>query len=639
MRKIKINDLSIRDIFQNIDAKYITEKLLNRIIEQIAKVKFDCLEIFGGSSFEKMLENSFQKTPFEIAYQIKIKIPNTPLQASIGAKNLVGMEVYSNSVVKEFIDQCIKSGITKFRIYDALNDIENFKFIVSTIRQLNCQCQGIIIYDDLKQKDFYINTAQKLSEIGCESICIKDVESTLLPQKAQELFKILTEQIKLQFYLSVYNLRGLQVSNYYNACMAGCSGIDLSFIPSSYNDLSPAIFPFILSFKDTEISVDLDYLKILEAFEWFKQNLYHLIRNDLLHSRFIFSNKNQNLLPKWLLSNINNQLSEIGENNKIDIVLEEVFKIKNEIGNPSLATPIGQIIGSQAILNTIISDHRWEITNDEIKKLIAGYYGKLPREVDKNLLNKISEKYASGSKTEVENSDLDYISEEKTAYEQYSQEIINHSEKKEDILSYIFFPEKTLKLLESKKYPITENQNGKGISALNQELKFPEFFQSKPGVKFENIDLKKIKEITNLVETSNIDEIKLEIDGVKISINKKTGTSVNSSENQNEVIISKEKNELHDEKKSAKKLEEKNLIKVKSPIVGVFYRSPSPGDHPFVNVGDHVKKGDTLCIIEAMKLMNKINSEHDGEITEIPVNNEDAVEYDQTIMTIKPNKL
>jgi acetyl-CoA carboxylase biotin carboxyl carrier protein len=79
-----------------------------------------------------------------------------------------------------------------------------------------------------------------------------------------------------------------------------------------------------------------------------------------------------------------------------------------------------------------------------------------------------------------------------------------------------------------------------------------------------------------------------------------------------------------------------NLLKVKAPIVGTFYRSSSPGVAPFVKAGDKVKKGDTLFIIEAMKLMNKINSEYDGEIVEILVQNEEAVEYDQTIITIKP---
>ncbi len=389
MKKIKINDITIRDIFQNIESGYISEKLLNRTIEHLSKVKFDSLEIFGGSAFEKMLDNNFGKSPFEIAYEIKNKNPGISLQALIGARNLVGMEVYLPEVIKKFVSRCVKSGIDRFKVFDALNDMENFKYTISAINETGSHCQGTIIYDDLKEVDYYVEMAGSLVKSGCGSICIKDVQSTLLPQKTGELFKALAGAIEVPVYLGGYNLRGLQVSNYYNACLSGCGGVDLSFIPSSYNDLSPAIFALLLSFKDTSVSVDIDYLKVLEIFEWFKQNIYSYIQNDLLHSRFLFSNKNTNLAPKWLLSSINRQLNDIGESNKIDLVLDELFKIKNEIGNPSLATPVGQILGSQAILNTIISDHRWEITNDEIAKLINGYYGKLPRDVDKDLKEKI----------------------------------------------------------------------------------------------------------------------------------------------------------------------------------------------------------------------------------------------------------
>ena len=156
MKKIEINDLTVRDVFQNIDSRYISEKLLNRIIEHLGKIKFDSLEVFGGSAYEKMLGNTFQKSPFEIVYNIKNKIPQTPLQALIGARNLVGVEIYSRTVIKKFISECIKSGIERFKVFDSLNDIENFKFTVSTIIEGGGHCQGTIIYDDLKGLDFYV---------------------------------------------------------------------------------------------------------------------------------------------------------------------------------------------------------------------------------------------------------------------------------------------------------------------------------------------------------------------------------------------------------------------------------------------------------------------------------------------------
>ncbi len=632
MKKIKINDITIRDIFQNIDPGYISEKFLSRIVEHLEKIKFESLEVFGGSAFEKMIDTDFAKSPFEIVSYIKNKTPQITLQALIGAKNLVGLEIYPDSVIKNFIKQSSRSGIDRFRVYDALNDINNFKTTVPVIVENGCSCQGIIIYDDFRENDFYLLTANKLSDMGCSSICIKDVESTMLPQKTAALFKILTDSLKIPVYMSAYNLRGLQVSNYYNACLSGCSGVDLSFIPSSYNDLSPAIFPLILSFKDTEMSTDLNYLKIIEIFEWFKQNIYPMLRNDVMYSRFLFSNKNINLAPKWLLSSINYQLNEIGESNKVDLVLEELFKIKNEIGNPSLATPIGQIIGSQAILNSIISDYRWEITNDEIKKLISGHYGKLPRDVDLAVIQKIKPPYNDGESSSEE-------AQEDRTLEQCTGEIKDFSSSQEDILSYLFFPEKTLKMLENKKISGTlEPSGGKMILPPMNDLKFPDFFDTRQVANFENLDLKKIREITNLVETSNIDEIKLEIDGVKISINKKAGGAGLPGVNPDIAgsAITPGAENLASPAPGSDTAE--NLINVKSPIVGTFYRSPSPEAPPFINVGDRIKKGDTLCIIEAMKLMNKINSEDNGEITEILVKNEEAVEYDQVIIRIRLEK-
>ncbi|MCG2788633.1 MAG: acetyl-CoA carboxylase biotin carboxyl carrier protein [Actinomycetia bacterium] len=620
MRKIKINDITIRDLFQSIEPRYINLQVLDELIKHIDKIKFDSIEIFGGSAFEKMLQNNFNKSPFQIAEYIKNKLPAAKLQALVGARNLAGMEIYPKDIISRFIKQSVQHGIGKFRVYDTLNDIENLKFTISEIVKNGAICQGTIIYDNFRDIDFYTQMAKELSDEGCSSICIKDVESTLIPYKTEQLFKNLTTDIDKPFYFSVYNLRGLQVSNYYSACMAGCAGFDFSFIPSSYNDFNPSIFPFILSLKDTKIENNLDYLKILELYEWVKKYIYPSIRQDLINSSYFYSNKNQNLVPKWLLTSISHQLNEIGEIDKLYNVLEEVFKIKNEMGNPPLVTPVGQIIGSQAILNNIIADYRWEITNDEIKKLIFGYYGQLPRAVDPDIKSRIS----GGEISTDVIKNYDY--EVENTYNHCASELKGITNKEVDIITYCFFPEETLKFLNNRK------PKAAGLSKIEDQKPQPpvsnvllgETISGKQNISLEAIDIRKIREITDLVESSNIDEIKLEIDGVKISINKKS-----------QITAATKNVEPAAENISAK---DSNLIQIKSPIVGTFFRSASPEAPPFLNVGDRVKKGDTICIIEAMKLMNKINSEHNGEVMEILVQNEEAVEYNQVLALIKVNK-
>ncbi len=510
MKKIKINDITIRDIFQNTEVEYLDTRLFDTILEDIKDIKYDSLEVLGGSSFEKILDSGLDMVPLEVISYIKNKIPSTPLQVLIGARNLGGLEVYSKDIIKRFIKQCTEKGIDIFRIYDALNDTDNLKYTVSAVVENNAACQGTIIYDELQNIGSYIKTAKKLKNYGCSSMCIKDVESTIIPKKAAELFKSLNSEIDIPIFFSATNLRGLQVLNYFEACRNGCDGVDLSLLPSSYNDYNPTVFSFILSLNDTDISYNLDHSKIVQSSETIKRNIYPIIKQDSFSTKFILNNTNKNLLPKWLISNIGKQLAEIGETDSMDSVLEEIFTIKNELGSPSLATPLGQIIGSQAILNTVISDSRWEIMCDEIKKLINGYFGKIPRKIDKRILEKL-ESISEEEKALV-------ITEVEDIYQKCKSELEKLSDKEEDILSYCFFPEKTRKFLEEKKAGIKKPHTERDTSTTGLDITFKRR-KSDPMSKLQNLDVKKIREITSLVESSNIEEIKLEVEGVKISIN------------------------------------------------------------------------------------------------------------------------
>jgi len=615
MKTVRINDITVRDIFQNIDLDTLDKKSFQSIMEGFSGLKYDSLEIMGGSSFEKILESRLNMNPFQVVRFVKNIIPSIPLQALIGARNMTGLEIYSDNIIEKFIKQSIDSGISIFRVYDSLNDLKNMEFTIGEIIKNKADCQGTIIYDDLQKLDYYPDTANKLVEMGCSSICIKDAESTMLPKKSNELFKMLSQKIKIPVYFSVSNLRGLQTLNYFEAVTNGCSGVDLSFLPSSYNDFTSTVFSFLLSLKDTDVSYKLDYNKVAELGEIIKKYVYPHIKQDLFSTRFILHHANKNLMPKWLITNIEQQLLEIGEEESLDAVLEEVFRIKSEIGNPSLSTPVGQIIGSQAVLNSVISDYRWEILCDEIKKLIWGNFGKLPRKISDKVLERLE------VLTTTENGDKkqDIVIED--TYKQCAEEIERLSNKSEDILSYCISPEKTKSYLEHIRgiRPSTKIKTQK-VKTTGKKSSESASLSGLAG-----LDTKKLKEITNIVESSNIDEIKFELGDIKISINstdkKPASQPAQASAQQTPPAPGPVLKE--------------GMVEIKAPIVGTFYASPAPGESSFVKAGDKVKKGDTLFIIEAMKLMNKVDSEYTGIIEKILISDEDAVEFDQTIMVIK----
>ncbi len=592
MVNIIINDITVRDIFQNTDAQAVDTNVLDTILEHYKYAGFDRMEVLGGATFEKMLDNKLYKSPFQICSYIHKSLPQIPLQVLIGARNLVGMEIYSYDIIDRFIRHCIESGINTFRVYDALNDVKHMKCTAERIIEYGGKLQGTLIYDHKMDQSFYTNKAIQLQKLGFGEICIKDVESTLLPSRTASLFKELSDNIDIPLFLSAYNIKGLQTLNYYQASINGCKGVDLSFLPSSYNDYNPTVFTFINSIKGTGIVHNLDYDKALELYEDIKKYIYPYLSQDLFSSSFILKLKNQGLLPNWLINAINRQLKEIGEIEQMGKVIDEIIRIKQELGNPSLATPIGQIIASQAILNTIIADQRWELASDEIKKFAAGYFGNTPSTIDQEVKSLIFKDSQGSSDQKYEATDT---------YKQCESELANITDKEEYILSYCFFPEKTLDFLKGKKKEKTTAEKKEPVT---QNL--------------DKLNIKKLKEITDLVESSNIEKINFEIEGIKISINKsKTQQYANATP------------------KKAEEQRPEGIEEIKSPIVGTFYRASSPDTPPFVKEGQKIKKGDTLCIIEAMKLMNKITSDIDGEIEKILVANEDPVEFGQTLMLIR----
>ena len=672
MKKIKVTDTTIRDIFQNLSPENINIKNFDEILKIIDEINFESLEVWGGASFERMLSNTFNKSPWEILSYIKSRVLKTPLQALIGARNLVSLDYYPKDIIKRFIRLASKNGISIFRIYDALNNIENLKPTIDEVLKNDLKCQGTIIYNAEKEEEYYINFVSELKNLGCQSVCIKDAESMLIPQKTKELFRNLGGTGEFDIYLNTQNLKGLQVLNYFEAIANGCSGIDLSFIPSAYYDNNlPPVFPIILSLKDGETSHLLNKDMVDKLYRIIKKDIYPDIHKNITFSGIIFSHLNKNLLPGWLILMLENQLSEIGAIDKFDMVFEEILQIKKEIGNPSLSTPIGQIIGGQAILNTLISDKRWEIISDEMQSLLKSGFGKLPDKIDGNILNVLKNYEDFKSMPDLKDENL---------YESCRADLKKYSQNEEDVLSYCFFSDRTIKFLNQKKkmrsnpieglkkeeiYELTEKESGKVLKSINENDVFIKGSGNKqPGkdddmINFSNLDIKKIKEIIELLENSNLDEIKIESGDVKITLNK---TGKIKTENLDENFeLNRLKNILHSVEKSQGPVsvnqEEQqktsdetytvkqpeppdttkitNLVEVKSPIVGVFYTSPSPGEPPFVTIGKKIKKGDTLCIVEAMKLMNKINSDYDGIVEKILAANEEPVEYDQTMMVIK----
>jgi len=154
------------------------------------------------------------------------------------------------------------------------------------------------------------------------------------------------------------------------------------------------------------------------------------------------------------------------------------------------------------------------------------------------------------------------------------------------------------------------------------------------------MDLNLIKKLVRIVDTSGVTDLEIEENGLKVKIAKKIRNSQIITQPQfapQSVVLPHTSSEKVEETVNSTGESAAVMHEIKSPIVGTFYRAPAPDADSYVQVGDDVAVGTVLCIVEAMKLMNEIESDVSGKIVKILVENGKPVEYNQTLFLIQPS--
>lgn len=146
------------------------------------------------------------------------------------------------------------------------------------------------------------------------------------------------------------------------------------------------------------------------------------------------------------------------------------------------------------------------------------------------------------------------------------------------------------------------------------------------------MDIKDIKDLIITINNTNIETVEIQQKDFRIMVTK---GKVTESTTNNPITKAPQIIEAAKIVEEVSVAEDEDLFIVKSPMIGTFYRASSPDSPPFAKIGDKIEKGQTLCIVEAMKIMNEIESEISGEVVDILINDEDIVEYGQALMKIR----
>jgi len=445
IKKVGITEVVLRDGIQSILATRVALRDLVPIIPALDKVGYWSMETWGGATYDACIRY-LDEDPWERLRVFSKLMPNTPQQMLIRGQNLVGYRHYSNKVVAEFLDKSAENGIDIFRTFDALNDFNNIKFTIKEVKKLGKHAQGTMAYttSPVHNIDTWMDLARKIEDAGADSIAIKDMAGLLKPYDAFDLVSNLKEKLSIPVHMQTHATTGMSTATNMKAIEAGIDNIDTSISSMSMTYGHSATETLAAIFQDEDVEIDLDTQALEEISLFFKKirKKYSEYEGDM---KGVDSTMLVKQVPGGMLSNLESQLKANKQEDKIELVKEEIPKVRKDFGYPPLVTPASQIIGAQALLN-VMGDVRYGNLSNESKNLILGKYGKLPGEVNQELLSKVS---SSDQETTEENSeDLATMKEElkKLCNENDLDDLSGNMEM---LLTYILFPNIALKFFKT----------------------------------------------------------------------------------------------------------------------------------------------------------------------------------------------
>lgn len=603
-RAIRLTDTTLRDAQQILWSSRLRTIDIIPVLRKLDDIGYHSIEMWGGATFDACIRY-LNEDPWERLRIIKSHIKKTPLQMLLRGQSLVGYKNYSDDVVYKFVCAAAKNGINIIRVFDALNDTRNLRTVLLASKENDVEVQCAVVYTEspVHSIDGYMRLVEEFVNMGADSVCIKDMTGLLTPYRTYGMVEALKRNFpEVPLQLHCHYVSGFATMNYIKAVEAGADLLDTAAFPLAFANSLPAAETIVKSLKDTPYSTDLDIDQLYDVADYFaalgEKEGY---KSEIIPALQMKITVNQ--ISSGMISSLIDQLNQQKSISKLDDVLREIPKIRAEVGYPPLVAPLSNIIGAQAVLN-ILTGKRWSVIVDEMREYISGHYGKPPGPVSKEIRLIVlgNEPQADGP---AEISEDDYVLT--------ATKISDIAKDSEDVLTYCMFPELAGNFL-SQKVGSKEHVSKNKISS-SQEA---------------SMDLNKIREIIKLVEDSNLSEITVEEGDFKLTVRKDKQDVMKSGYQQED----EETVEVGTEGIAIKELTD-DSIEVKSPMVGTFYRSSTPGKPPFVEVGESVKKGQTLCIIEAMKMMNDITSEYNGSIIEICVEDATPVEYGQRLFVIR----
>ncbi|WP_457753603.1 sodium-extruding oxaloacetate decarboxylase subunit alpha [Thermococcus sp.] len=590
---VEIIDTTFRDAHQSLIATRMSTKDMLPIAEKMDRIGFYSMEVWGGATFDAALR-FLREDPWERLRILREHIKKTKLQMLLRGQNAVGYKHYPDDVVEKFVELAYKNGIDIFRVFDALNDVRNMRTAIKKAKEVGAEVQGAICYTTgpIFTVDYYMERVDELIELDVDYITIKDMAALLDPQMAYELVKEIRERYGIKVNVHTHATSGLASATYLKAVEAGADFIDTAIYPLANGTAQPAIQTIYHTLEEKDRpKIDM---KLIFRISHYLRRILDEKYEHLMNKRALHGDPNVLLhqIPGGMYSNLIKQLSELKALDKLDEVLEEVPRVREELGYPPLVTPTSQIVGTQAVFNVLFG--RYKMITEETKNYVKGLYGRPPVPVKEDI-----RKLILGDEEPITVRPADLL---EPILEKCRKELEEkgYLEKEEDILTYALFPQVALEFFELRKKgelkPVEEKPKGKIIKIY---IGGREYEVGIEGVKLENLVMPAYAPQVTQKAVKPVEP------SAPVTVPSSASVSVPSAP--------------------------------ASAVGGNVVSAPMPGKvlRILVNEGDEVKVGQGLLVLEAMKMENEIPAPKDGIIKKILVKEGDTVDTGQPLIELR----
>ncbi|RKZ98816.1 MAG: oxaloacetate decarboxylase subunit alpha [Gammaproteobacteria bacterium] len=600
--KLGITDVVLRDAHQSLLATRMRIDDMLPIAEKLDKIGYWSVESWGGATFDSCIRY-LGEDPWERIRKIKEVMPNTPQQMLFRGQNILGYRHYADDVVEKFVERAAVNGVDVFRVFDAMNDPRNFATAIKAVIDNGKHAQAAMSYttSPVHTLELWLTLAKQLQDMGAHSLCIKDMAGLLKPYDAYELVSRLKKELEIPVHLHCHATTGLSTATLLKAIEAGIDNVDtsISSMSATYGHSATESIVAMLENQTRDTGLDIVPLESIAADFRTVRKKYSRFEGSLkgIDSRILVAQ-----VPGGMLTNMENQLREQGAGDKLDQVLEEIPRVRKELGYIPLVTPTSQIVGTQAVLN-VLSGERYKTVTRETAGILKGEYGAAPAKLDEALQKRILDgaeviicRPADRLEPEIER-----LSKELTDIA-FKKQIKLADNVIDDVLTYALFPQVGLKFLENRDNPAA--------------------FEPPPVIEDSTPDKSNVTQAASASE-ANVYTVTVAGQDYVVEVNE-GGDIIQGPDSVSTAspMVDNLKKRSSDGLSIFGEGEP-----VPAPLSGQIFKIP-------VSKNQTVAAGDVLIILEAMKMETEIRASKDGIITEINVREGDTVSVGDSLLTM-----